>query len=114
MTTCEAGKRQNAKSKSQELNRSDPYVSSVTFDDLNDDCIAEVFNWISLKGKIGIQRVSRRWKMIVENIFEMRQDRLKIMMTRGNMSHNFNAVVWRQVDRRRYFKAQYVKKLVRN
>lgn len=46
---------------------------------LNNDCLFEVFSWLSLSEKCGVQRVKRKWKRINDDMISG-EDTLELFM----------------------------------
>lgn len=65
--------------------------------DLNDDCLFEVFDCLNLTEKCGVQRVSRRWQRITDDMISV-QDSLELVMSDYAFHGNMSGVLLRHDD----------------
>src|SRR5258708_37126186 len=61
------------------------FKTQLTLNDLNDDCIKCIFNYLTLREKLTIERVCKRFQYLIEEVLKL-QNGLLI----GYSSYNYN------------------------
>lgn len=53
---------------------------------LNDDCLKEVFSWLTLQQKCAVQRVKRQWKRVIDEMIA-EEDSLELVIRYPKPNH---------------------------
>lgn len=57
-----------------EMNFSKSNMSECYFEELNEDCVRNIFRYLTINELLAIRRVNRRWKGISEDMLKLRRD----------------------------------------